>query len=91
MINYKKVYGINEDYVDAKDFMKQNKNLMKEISKSVRNAIINVLLNSVLKEISILVAATAVEIATEKSKNQVAQILSLAGMSQEVIRLIKGL
>jgi hypothetical protein len=91
LINYKIVYGPTEDYDDAKDFMRQNKNLMKEIAKSVRNAIIGVLLNSVLKEISTLVAATAVEIATEKAKNQLAQILSLVGVPQDVIRLIKGL
>ena len=64
---------------------------MKSIADSVRNAIISILLNTVLKEISSMVAATAVEIATEKAKNELAQILSLVGIPQEVIRLIKGL
>lgn len=91
LINYKILYGPNAQYEDAKDFMKKNKNLMKDITKSVRNAIISVLLNTVLKEISSLVSATAVEIATEKAKNQVSQMLSLVGVPQDVIRLIKGL
>lgn len=91
LINYKIIYGQNEEYDNAIDFMKQNKTLVKDISKSVRNAIISILLNTVLKEVSNLVSATAMEIATEKAKNQVAQILSLVGVPQEVIRLIKGL
>ena len=91
LINYKIVYGLNQDYDDAADFMKQNKNLMKDISKAVRNAIIKVILTVVLKEISLLVAQAAIEIATEKSKNQLAQILSLVGVSQQVLRLIRGL
>lgn len=91
LVNYKIVYGVNEDYEDAADFMKQNKNLMKAITKSVRNSIISILLNTVLKEISTLVAQTAIEIATEKAKNQLSQILSLVGIPQEIIRLIKGI
>jgi len=91
LINYKIVYGINEDYVDATDFMKQNKNLMRDIANAVRNAIIKVILNQVLKEISNLVSETIVEISTEKAKNKVAQTLSLVGVPTDVIRLIKGL
>ena len=45
----------------------------------------------VLKEISSLVGQTAIEIATEKAKNQLSQILSLVGIPQEIIRLIKGI
>jgi hypothetical protein len=91
LINYKIVYGINEEYDDAADFMRQNKNLMKDVAKAVRNAIITVLLNTVLKEISSLVSTTIIEIATEKTKNQLAQILSLVGVPTKIIRLIKGL
>jgi hypothetical protein len=91
LINYKIVYGVNETYADASDFMKQNKNLMKGISDTVRDEIISVILNSVLKEISSLVSSTAIEIATEKAKNKISQILSLVGVPQEVLRIIKGL
>jgi len=91
LINYKIIYGQGAEYEDAADFMKKNKNLMKSISKSVRNAIISILLNTVLKQISSLVAATAIEIATEKAKNQLSQILSLVGIPQSVLRLIKGI
>ena len=71
--------------------MKQNKNLMKDISTSVRDAIISVILNYVLKQISTLVSQTIIEIATEKAKNQLAQILSLVGVPSKILRLIKGL
>jgi hypothetical protein len=91
LINYKIIYGPTAEYTDAVDFIKQNKNLIKNITKSIRNSIISVLLNSVLKEISSLVAETAIEIATEKAKNQLSQILSLVGIPQPVIRLIKGI
>lgn len=91
LINYKIVYGINEQYEDAADFMRQNKNLMKDVTKAVRNAIISVLLNTVLKQISSLVSQTIIEISTEKAKNQLAQILSLVGVPAQVLRLIKGL
>jgi len=91
LINYKIVYGINEEYDDAADFMRQNKNLMKDVAKAVRNAIISVLLNTVLKQISSLVSQTIIEIATEKAKNQLAQILSLVGVPAQVLRIIKGL
>lgn len=90
-INYKIIYGSASEYIDGTDFMKQNRNLIKSIAKSVRNEIISVLLNTVLKEISSLVSATAIEIATEKTKNQLGQILSLVGVSQDVLRLIKGI
>lgn len=91
LINYKIIYGSAEEYLDAADFMKKNRNLIKDITKSVRNSIISLLLNTVLKEISSLVSATAVEIATEKAKNQLSQILSLVGVSQSALRLIKGI
>lgn len=91
LINYKIIYGINSEYTDAADFIKQNRNLIKDISKSVRNIIIDMLLNIVLKEVSRLAAEIAIDIATEKYKNELAQILSLVGTSQSVLRLIKGL
>ena len=91
LINYKIVYGINEEYSDATDFMKQNKNLMKDVATAVRDAIISVILNYVLKQISTLVSQTIIEIATEKAKNQLAQILSLVGVPSKILRLIKGL
>ena len=91
LLNYKIVYWVTEDYNSAADFMKQNKNLVRGIANSVRDAIISILLKTVLKEISTLVSQTIIEISTEKSKNQLAQILSLVGVPAQVLRLIKGL
>ena len=91
LVNYKIVYGVNEEYEDATDFMKQNKNLMVDVTKAVKNAIISTILNAVLKQVSILVSQTIVEIATEKAKNQLAQILSLVGVPAQILRIIKGL
>lgn len=90
LLNYKIVYGINAEYKDAIDFMKQNKNLMIDVGEVVRNAIIDILLGTTLKEISNLVKATAVEIATEKAKNLIAQMASLVGTPPDILRKIKG-
>jgi len=91
LINYKIVYGLTETYESATDFMKQNKTLVKNVSDTVRDAIIKIILETVLKEITSLVAQTAITIATEKAKNQLAQILSLVGIPQNILRLIKGI
>ena len=91
LINYKIIYGVNETYDDASDFMKQNKNLVKGISDTVRNEIIEVLLTKVLVDIAILVGTTRTEIEKEKGKAKISQILSLVGVSQSVIRIIQGI
>ena len=90
LLNYKIVYGLNENYDSAIDFMKQNKTLMIDIGAVVRKTIIDILLGNTLKEISNLVKATAVTIATEKAKNILVQTASLVGTPTNILRKIKG-
>jgi hypothetical protein len=91
LVNYKIIYGQNEEYSDAVDFLKQNKGLIRGIVKKVRDLIISILLKKALKAISELVAASAVKSQIEKANNNIAQLLSLVGVPQSVIRMITNL
>ena len=59
--------------------------------KKIAGMIIKILIAIALKKIAELVASGATKSQTEKSKNQVSQLLSLVGVSQQTLRLIKGL
>lgn len=91
LINYKFVYGQNATYGDAVDFMKKNKNLFHGIIKRITESIIRQLLIIAMKRIAELIAAVVIEKEIERGKNQLAQMLSLVGVSTEVLRLIKDL
>lgn len=91
LVNHRIVYGPNATFNGPEDFMRQNKGLIKEITRAVRNAIIRVLLREALKEIKELAACHAVKLATEAAKAQVAQIASLVGVPQNLLRAIQGL
>ena len=91
LVNYKIIYGQAEEYSDAVDFLKQNKGLIRSIVKKVRDLIISILLKKALKAITELVATSAVKSQIEKGKNKIAQLLSLVGVPQSVIRMITNL
>jgi hypothetical protein len=90
LINYKIVYGQNATYDDPIDFMKKNLNLVKEISSGVRDMIIEILLQKVLKYVTALIARNYVEAQKERGNAQLAILLSLVGVPQEVIRMIRS-
>ena len=90
LINYKIVYGQNATYDDPIDFMKKNVQLIREITDSVRDMIIEILLQKVLKYITALIARNYVEAQKEKGNAQLAILLSLVGVPQEVIRMIRS-
>jgi len=89
LINYMVVYGQNNDYLDPVDFLSKNKTLLENLVKRIRDLIIKALLDKVLKYIMRLVAANAVEMAKELASSQLAMILSLVGVPQDVIRMIR--
>ena len=91
IINYKIIYGPNATYKDAMDFLKQNKNLIHNITKRISSLIIKTLLNIAMKKITALVSEAITKIQIEKSQANTTQLLSLLGVSQEIIRNIKGL
>lgn len=91
MINYKIIYGPNATFTDAIDFMKKNKVLMHSIMTKISGVILKILVSIALKKIAELVASANAKKQTDKTKNQLIQILSLVGVPQEGLRLIKGL
>jgi hypothetical protein len=90
LINYKIVYGQNATYDDPLDFMKKNLHLVKEISDNIRDLIIEMLLQKVLKYVTALIARNYVEAQKERGNAQLAILLSLVGVPQEVIRMIRS-
>jgi len=91
LINFKIVYGTTTDFKDGVDFIKLTKNLFKMIIKKITQMLVQKLIKIVLKEISILVGKYTVKKNIEKNKSTKAQLLSLVGVPQEAIRVIKGL
>jgi hypothetical protein len=91
LVNHRFVYGPSATFDGPIDFLKQNKTLVRAMVKAVRNSIIKVMLREVLKEIRNLAAKNAIKVATEKAKAQVAQIASLVGVPQALLRAIQGL
>ena len=89
VLNYKIVYGQNAEYTNFVDLLRQNKTLMLNIINKIRDIIITVLLQLVLKYITKLIAANQVEALKEKANAQLAILLSLVGVPQDVIRLIR--
>ncbi len=90
IINYKIIYGPNATFSDAIDFLKKNKNLIQNLTKRIGGIIIKVLLKIALKKIAELVAEGALKQQIDKAQSNVAQLLSLVGVSQDMLRQIKG-
>ena len=90
-LNYKIIYGITQDFDGAIDFMKKNKQLIIGISKIILEQITKMLLTLALKYIAKKLAKKYSQDKIEQGKNYVAQILSLIGVSPEIIRQIQNL
>ena len=91
LINFKIIYGPSATFDGPIDFIKKNKVLFKSITKQITTMIVKILVAIALKKIAELVAASAAKKQIEKGKNKVSQLLSLVGIPQEALRLIKGL
>ena len=89
LLNYKITNGLNAEFTNPIDLLKQNKVLIQRIINIVRDKIITILLQLVLKYITKLIAANQVEALKEKANAQLAILLSLVGVPQDVIRLIR--
>lgn len=90
-INHKIVNGQNATFNGVIDFMQKNKALVQDIVKNIRDIIVEELLKEALKLINQLIESKASAILTEKLNNQQAQLVSLFGVSPEIIRTITGL
>lgn len=91
MVNYKIVYGPDATFTDGVDFLKKNKNLIHNITKRISTLLIKILLNIALKKITELVSAGVIKQEIDKAQANLTQLLSLVGVPQETLRLLKGL
>lgn len=91
LVNFKIVYGPTANFTDGVDFIKKNKGLFRQIIKKITRLIIQFLLTIALKRIAELVGEAQLKKQVDKAKNKVVQLLSLVGVPQEAIRIIKGL
>jgi hypothetical protein len=91
LINFKIVYGQLEDFKDPVEFIKKNKKLIKEMVKTVTDIVIEKLMSIVMKRVTKLATDVAAKKATERNKDKLSQLLSLTGVPQEALRIIKGL
>ena len=91
LINYKIIYGSTATFGGPIDFIKKNKNLFHAMMKKISAMIIKILVGIALKKIAEIVAASTAKVQIEKAKNQLSQLLSLVGIPQDTLRLIKGL
>jgi hypothetical protein len=90
-LNFKILYGATSEYDGPIDFMKKNKNLITSIAKTVLEPIITMLISMVLKRLTAMIAKKLSGDKIEQAKNYVAQLLSMLGVPQEIIRQIQGL
>lgn len=91
LINFKIIYGPTATYENGVDFLKKNKKLVKAVIKKISTMIIKYLLSIALKKIAELVAEAQIKKQIDKNKNKVVQLLSLVGIPQDALRIIKGL
>ena len=88
-VNHYIVYGTNLE--DPIEWMRKNKVLMNAIINAIREAIIKILLEEAIKSIKDIVKYAAQEVLIETAKATAAQLASLVGVPQHVLRMMQGL
>jgi hypothetical protein len=91
IINFKILYGLDAEYVDAKDFIDKNRLIFTSVFKTIQQEIIKLLMSYAMKEITRLAAQSQLVKLNELIVNRKQQLLSLTGVPQEALRRIKGL
>jgi len=91
VINFRIIYGPNAKFTDAIDFLKQNKNFIHNMTKKIGGLIIKILLQLALKELTKLISDAITKQQIDKNKANLAQLLSLVGVSPDILRQIQGL
>ena len=77
--------------IDPVNFIKENSVIVKTIVCSCKEVLINLLLSIITKEIIGLVKKQATNMAKEAAQNKVLSLLSLAGVPQQALAVIRGL
>lgn len=91
LITFKIIYGQQIEFENGVDFIFKNKELIKNVIKKITLLIVQFLTVIALKKIAELVADAQVKKQKEKYTNRLTQLLSLIGVPQDAIRVIKGL
>lgn len=91
LITFKIIYGQQIEFTNGVDFIFKNKELIKNVIKKITLLIVQFLIVIALKKIAELVADAQVKKQKEKYTNRLTQLLSLIGVPQDAIRVIKGL
>ena len=88
-MNHQIIYG--ETFDNPQDFLKKNKWMISLIVESVRDVVVSILLVKVLKEIKSLISDNLIKTQIEQLKAQKAQLASLVGIPNNILREISGL
>lgn len=88
-INHRIIYGQNNGYNGAVDFIKKNRKLVKSVAEIIRNIILELLLSLVLKILMEKLSQKYIDDGIEKAKNYVSIILSYLSVPPEIIALIR--
>lgn len=91
LITFKIIYGQGLEFTNGVDFINKNKELIKNVIKKITLLIVQFLIVIALKKIAELVADAQIKKQKEKYTNRLTQLLSLVGVQQDAIRVIKGL
>jgi len=75
----------------ALDFMKKIESIIKDIIAVIKDSVIEEILSVVIKAITKLAQAQKSEQLIEAAKNQILTLLSLIGIPQQVLEIIRGL
>jgi hypothetical protein len=88
LLNYKIIYGQTSSFNDPIDFLKKEKKLIYNIVKIISIELIKILLVIALKKISALVSKAIIKREKEKSAHRQAQIQTLIGISNDIVKKI---
>ena len=88
-MNHTIIYG--EPFKNVEDFMKKNEVLLAMVLQTIRDEVTDVLTNLVLKEVKKLVSSHIVKTQIEKIKYKKAQVASLVGVPNDILRKISGI
>lgn len=91
LINFKIIFGLTSSFDGPIDFIKKNRALFTDMFKEINNVIIKLLVTIAMKNLTKLAGDAAIVKLKEKTDNKKQQLLSLVGVPQDAIRLIKNL
>lgn len=90
-INHQIIYGQGSSYDNAKDFIKKNTKLMKDISKIILEIILTILLKAALLILSVKLRQKFADDEIERGKIYLMRLLSSLGVPSDIMESITNL